>query len=319
MSLPRRTPVAWLSLLSLLFLLGSGCSHPGQHAAEIVYGKHGTLNGEFVTPRAIAIDKHDCVYIVDFTARIQVFDRDGRYLTGWTTPDSSNGRPSGISITPKGEVLVSDSHYHCLRIYSPYSADDPDAAGRELRKIDPTNEDGTPLFRYIGDAVQDEDGCFYVAESQKNERMVKLDANGKFVKAWGSGGDAPGQFQRIRAVVIGPEPERFLYVADACNNRIQVFSRDGELVRVWGTSGHEEGQLGYPFDLAFGPNHELYVVEFSNQRVQKFTARGEWLGSWGAPGDGEGELRSPWGLDVDSTGAVHVLDTGNHRVQRIRF
>src|ERR1051326_1378710 len=101
--------------------LGSGCQHSSESAAELVYSKHGTSNGDVVKPRAIAIDKNDYVYVVDFTARIQVFDRDGHYLTGWTTPTSLNGRPSGISITPKGKVLLSDSHYHCLRIYEPYS------------------------------------------------------------------------------------------------------------------------------------------------------------------------------------------------------
>ncbi len=300
-------------------VVSAGCNRESSPAAEKIYSKHGTLNGEVVKPRAIAIDKNDYVYVIDFTARIQVFDREGRYLTGWTTPDSSNGRPSGISITPRGEVLVSDSHYHCLRIYAPYSPDNPSDAGRELRKIDPRHDDGTPMFQYIGDAVEDEDGCFYVAESQKQERMVKLDAAGKFVKSWGSLGNEPGQFQRIRALVIGPEPERYLYVADACNSRIQVFTREGELLRMWGKNGRDEGELGYPYDLAFGPKGEMYVVEYANQRVQKFTAEGEFLGAWGSPGSGDGELRSPWGLAVDSTGAVHVLDSENHRIQRIRF
>ena len=54
------------------------------------------------------------------TARIQVYDRDGLYLgITWRTPDYRNGRPSGLSIDRNGNVIVSDSHYHCFRIYSP--------------------------------------------------------------------------------------------------------------------------------------------------------------------------------------------------------
>src|SRR5690242_3384304 len=98
MSAPREF-LRRVALLGILAAFASGCQHEGQSAAELVYSKRGTSNGEVVKPRAVAIDKNNYVYIVDFTARIQVFDRDGHYLTGWTTPDSSNGRPSGISIT----------------------------------------------------------------------------------------------------------------------------------------------------------------------------------------------------------------------------
>ena len=94
---------------------------PGPGAQpELVWGKRGVAAGDFVRPRAIAIDAQDRLFIVDFTARIQVFDRDGKYLkTGWTTPDYRNGRPSGLSVDFDGNLVVSDSHYHTVRIYTP--------------------------------------------------------------------------------------------------------------------------------------------------------------------------------------------------------
>src|SRR5436309_10869032 len=111
----------WVCLLmsatGLLLLTGCGNS---SDAPEQVWGRRGVQPGDMVRPRAIAIDKDDRLYLVDFTARIQVFDRDGQYLDiGWTTPDYRAGRPSGLSIDQKGNLLVSDSHYHCIRVYSP--------------------------------------------------------------------------------------------------------------------------------------------------------------------------------------------------------
>ena len=115
------------ALLALALVVSAGCS-ADPAAPEIVWGKHGVQDGDFVKPRAIAIDAQDRLYIVDYTARIQVYDRDGNYLgPTWTTPDYRNGRPSGLSIDRDGNLLVSDSHYHCLRIYTP--------DGQELRKI----------------------------------------------------------------------------------------------------------------------------------------------------------------------------------------
>jgi hypothetical protein len=34
----------------------------------------------------VAIDAQDNLYLVDMTARIQVFDAEGNYLRGWETP-----------------------------------------------------------------------------------------------------------------------------------------------------------------------------------------------------------------------------------------
>src|SRR5262249_8326727 len=153
-----------------------------------------------------------------------------------------------------GNLLVSDSHYNCLRIYA--------ADGKLLRTIGGEPGSGPGQLGYVSDAVQDADGFFYVAEFGDNQRISKFDATGKFVTSWGAPGSEPGQFARIRAMTLGPDS--LLFVADACNHRIQVFTRDGKLVRVWGTQGAEPGQLSYPYDVAFSPGKtpHLYVVEY---------------------------------------------------------
>jgi DNA-binding beta-propeller fold protein YncE len=306
-----RRGLAWLCLLALLGL--AGCDTTSSEP-EVVWGRRGVQGSDFVKPRAVAIDGQDRLYIVDFTARIQVFNRDGRYLgCSWTPPDYRNGRPSGLSIDRDGHLLVSDSHYHCLRIYT--------AEGALLRTLGGEAGPALGQFGYISDAVQDEDGFYYVAEFGENQRITKLDAEGGLVACWGGPGTAPGEFSRIRAMVLRPhDPDRLLYVADACNHRIQAFTRDGQLVHCWGTPGPEPGQLSYPYDLAFSPTGDiLYVVEYGNHRVQKFTAEGKSLGCWGGPGRTPGQLHSPWALAVDSLGRVHVIDSENHRVQRIDF
>ena len=291
----------------------AGCSD--EHSApEIVWGRKGVQNGDMVRPRAIAIDKQDRLYIVDFTARIQVYDRDGKYLgPTWSTPDYRDGRPSGLSIDRDNNLIVSDSHYNCFRIWKV-----TDDGFEELKKFGGDAGTKPGQLGYVSDVVQDDERNYYVAEFGENYRISKFDPDGHFVKCWGEIGIEPGQFSRIRALALGPK-DGLLYAVDACNDRIQVFTRDGELVRCWGVSGALPGQLRYPYDLAFNEKGELYVVEYGNHRVQKFTADGQSLGCWGGPGREPGQLHNPWALAVDSKGCVHVLDTENHRVQRIKF
>jgi DNA-binding beta-propeller fold protein YncE len=300
-----RHPARWTPLLLIAL---AGCGVPGR--PDKVWGQRGVRDGQLVRPRAAVIDRQDRLWVVDFTARVQAYDLDGNYLgPTFTTPDYRNGRPSGLGLDREGHLIVCDSHYHCLRVYS--------AEGAELRKLGGEAGSGPGQFGYVSDAVQDDDGFFYVAEFGENDRVTKLDADGRFVQSWGSSGKEPGQFTRLRALALGPDG--LLYCADAGNDRVQVFTRSGELVRAWGDPGEAPGQLKYPYDLAFGPQGDLYVVELGNHRVQKFTADGRPLGCWGGPGREPGQLASPWALAVDRKGRVHVIDTENHRVQRVVF
>lgn len=292
----------WLGILV-------GCQGVSEEP-DLVWGRRGQMPGDMVRPRAVAIDHEDRLFLVDFTARIQAYDLDGNHLgLTWTTPDFRNGRPSGLGIDREGRLIVCDSHYHTIRIYQP--------DGTELFHFggNPGQEKGS--LGYVSDCVQDADGFYYVAEFGQNDRITKLTAQGEFVTCWGENGVEPGQFQRVRAMAIGPD--QLLYVADACNHRIQVFTRDGELVRVFGEPGSEPGQFRYPYDLAIGPEGDLYVSDRGNHRVQKLTTTGKPLGAWGKGGRAPGCLADPWALAVDRFGRVHIVDTENHRVQRIKL
>jgi sugar lactone lactonase YvrE len=296
----------------IAFCAVAGCQRAAGRP-EKVWGKRGVMDGELVKPRAIAIDQDDHLYLVDWTARIQVFDADGVYRgPTFRTPEFTRGRPSGLSVDADGNLVVSDSHYCCVRVYSP--------KGKLLQTVGGKEGTAPGEFGYISDAVRDKAGNFYIAEFGENHRITKLGPDGTFKKCWGSPGTEPGQFARIRAMAFGPD-ER-LYVADVCNHRIQVFDTEGNLKDRWGTAGEEPGQLSYPYDVAISTAHDvpyLYVVEFGNNRVQKFTLDGQSKGVWGGAGREEGELSSPWALAVDSKGRVHVVDSGNDRVQRIDF
>lgn len=300
-------PVAILltGAMAVTFTLGRRAGKP-----DLVWGEKGVQDGAVSRPRAAAIDPQGRLFLVDFTARIQVYDLDGNHLgITFTTPDFRNGRPSGLGIDRDGNLIVADSHYHCVRIYR--------FDGTELKKIGGESGKAPGQFGYVSDCVQDAEGNYYISEFGQNDRITKLDVDGRFVKCFGETGQGPVQFARVRALALGPDG--LLYCVDACNHRIQVLTREGEFVREFGGPGSGPGEFHFPYDLAFHGNGELYVVERGNNRVQKFTKEGTPLGSWGAPGREPGQLADPWALAVDKSGRVHIVDTENHRVQRVRF
>jgi len=293
--------------------LFSGCRSNRRSSGKLdrVWGRRGLAEGRLQKPRAMAIDKDDRLYIVDMTARIQVFDVDGNYLHGWRTPAWKQGRPSGLSIGRDGLVLVADTHYFRLLCYTPDGRLVPD------RTIGGVHGERPGEFGFVTDAVEDSQRHLYVAEYGEYDRIQKLTRDGRFIRQWGGHGSKPGQFVRPQNLAI--DEQDHVWVADACNHRIEVFDRRGQLVDCWGSQGSRPGMLCYPYDLALDGHGHVYVCEFGNHRVQKFTRDGRSLGCWGHDGRAEGELHNPWAVVCDHQGRVHVLDTNNHRVQRIIF
>lgn len=309
-TLPKMLGFAWLTV-AVFVLLCAGCDEEPPFAADLetVWGRRGVADGRLQKPRAIAIDDHDRLYLVDMTARIQVFTTDGQYLHGWQTPVHVNGRPVGLGIDRSGRVVVADTHYFRVLFYSP--------RGQLLQTWGGTAGTQPGQFGLVTDVVQDSRGFYYVAEYGENDRIQKFSPDGKFVLQWGGHGEKPGQFQRPQGLAIDEEDR--IWVADACNHRIQVFDAEGRLLFSWGRQGSAPGELSYPYGIDLAPDGSVLVMEYGNHRVQRFTPDGRSLGTWGTQGRQRGQLWNPWGVAVDSSGAVHVLDTNNHRVQRIRF
>jgi hypothetical protein len=290
----------------------AGCRPaPAERLPELVWGEQGIHAGQLQKPRAIALDARDQLYLVDMLARIQVYDLDGRYLRGWRTPASVNGRPCGLSVARNGDVLVADTHYFRVLRYR------PDGVLREEATLGGTSGTGPGQFGFVTDAVEDSQGNLYVGEYGANDRIQKFSPQGEFLLQWGAHGEAPGQFRRPQNLVIDREDR--IWVADACNHRIQIFLADGRLAACWGGEGREAGRFYYPYDLALDGEGHVFVCEYGNHRVQKLTCDGVPLASWGREGRGPGELHNPWGLARDRRGRLHVVDSSNHRVQRVSF
>jgi DNA-binding beta-propeller fold protein YncE len=297
--------------LACLALIAAGCDEDSPSAGKLlaVWGQHGISPGRLQKPRAIAIDRQDRLYIVDMTARIQIFDLQGNYLRGWQTPEHEAGRPTGLAVASDGRVLVADTHYNRVLIYSP--------EGQLLKTRGGKRGQQPGEFGLVTGIAQDSHNNLYVSEYGEFDRVQKFDPQGNFLCQWGGHGSAPGQFIRPQKMAV--DEQDHLWVTDACNHRIQVFDAQGKLLLLWGQEGTAPGQLYYPYDLALAPGNTLYVCEYGNHRVQKFTRDGRPLGCWGSEGRGQGQLFNPWGLVLDSHQRLSVLDTNNHRVQTVAF
>ena len=86
-------------------------------------------------------------------------------------------------------------------------------------------QDGLPLTRVGGVAIGDA-GETYVAQPL-DRRIVRLDANGSLLWQAGGPGEGPGEFSAISAIGMF---EDTLFVSDADQQRVSLFSTDGRLL-----------------------------------------------------------------------------------------
>lgn len=82
---------------------------------------------------------------------------------------------------------------------------------------------------------------------------------------------------RVRRLAIGPDDN--VYVLDAGNNRVVVFSATWQFLRQIAEVGQGPGELIDPYDLAVGKTGHVYVID-AMKRVQVFAADGNFLASF---------------------------------------
>ncbi len=303
-----------MSLVHHLGCVAKKLPNPDDPRLELVYGRRGLSDGRFMKPRAMVIDSQDLIYIVDMTGRIQVFDTEGKFQRSWNTPSIANGKPTGLGLDRDGNIMVADTHYYRILFYS------PTGTLQEDKTIGGTNGQAPGEFGFVTDAVQDSLGRFWVSEYGEFDRVQLFDSNRNFLVQFGKHGSGPLEFNRPQSIAI--DENNRLWIADACNHRIQVVSCDNnrpELITVFGEQGDRPGQFHYPYGICFDHDGHLLICEFGNHRIQKLSRDGRPIAQYGSPGRDIGQLHQPWTALPDSRHRIHILDTMNHRVQRIHL
>ncbi|MGV3724250.1 MAG: hypothetical protein ACO1SX_25425 [Actinomycetota bacterium] len=273
----------------------------------LVFGDPGEHDGQFHMPREVGFAPGGAqIYVLDRSQRVQVLDRDGKFIRLWETPFCVQGNPRGLDVDPEGRVYVADTHNSQLVVYAP--------EGKLLRKWGKRGK-RPGEFICVTDVAVNSHGDVWACEyGEYNDRVQKFSPEGKPLLAIGKSGTEPGQFSRPQGIAV--DERDYVYVADAVNHRIQVLTPEGKVSHVIGGVGTAEGKLRYPYDVALDRQGRVYTAEFGNNRVSVFTREGRFITAFGAAGREPGQFNHPWGVKVAPDGEIYVADTMNYRVQR---
>ncbi len=295
-------------LLALLMLwLASGCAKNDQHTLHFTAVATQLPNDGKVqpSPRGLAVTRAGELLVLDTVGRVLVYTQDGQLARQWRMPAWEVGRPEGIIELHDGRIAVADTHYHRIVFF------DHDGKVLDMRGAEGK---GPGEFIYPISIEEDPAGNVYVSEYGENDRVQKFAPDGAFICAFGSFGTGTGQFQRPQHICWH---EGKIYIADAMNNRVQIYTDAGAYVGVVGEALAPPADVHFPYGLWVAPSGDIWVAEYSGGKVVRLAADGSELGSFGAVGHGDGEFSTPWALVGAPGGAMWVADTGNRRLIRL--
>jgi DNA-binding beta-propeller fold protein YncE len=181
--------------------------------------------GMFIWPHGLAVDRDGNVWVTDAVAENR-------------TPKGDKRGQAVVKFSPDGKVLMT---------------------------LGTTGQPGSgpDHFTSPSDVAVAPNGDVFVADGHNdvgNNRVVRFSSDGKFVKAWGKSGWAPGEFHALHAIAIDARGR--VFVGDRGNNRIQIFDQDGKsLATPW-------TQFGKPSGIAFDSKDQIYVADSESDDVQ---------------------------------------------------
>jgi streptogramin lyase len=235
------------------------------------------------------------------------FDAQGRFLRAFG-PAGQLVFAHGLDVAADGSIWITDLRTQLVMKL--------DRDGQPLLTLGTENEGGhwdeaagLRRFDQPNETALDSQGNLYVVQGhgQGEPRVLKFDAEGRFLKQWGSRGSEPGQFAMAHSIKIDGNDR--LYIADRENQRIQIFDTEGRFLEQWTYNA-------MVCALYLHPDGSMWLTSgFDGEVARIDPVDGKLLGALGSPGSGIGQFGEAHFLTVDGEHNIFVADVVNKRVQ----
>ena len=177
--------------------------------------------------------------------------------------------------------------------------------------------DGPDTFNMPSAVLVAPNGDIFIGDGHggaSNARVLKFSKDGRFIKAWGKRGAAPGDFETPHGLAMDSRGR--LFVGDRENNRVQIFDQDGKFLDAW-------TQFGRPSGIFIDRDDILYVTDHqSDAKTNPGFRKGITIGS-ARDGkvtafipDPDGEAGTQEGVAVDTRGTIYGSLTGGMALRR---
>jgi len=170
-------------------------------------------------------------------AKLFEFDQNYKFVKEWLPNSYGASFAHSVRVDANQHVWVVDEGSNTIAEVAP-NGDLIKVLGRKTEAIDYLEEflergerdtvehpvGGTGSFNRPTDIAWSPNGDSFIADGYNNSRVVKIAKDGTWVKAVGTFGSGPNQFNTVHS--IATDADGNVYVADRGNSRIQVYDYD---------------------------------------------------------------------------------------------
>ena len=223
-------------------------------------------------------------------AKVFEFDDDLRFVKEWIPNAYGLSFAHTVRVDPDQNVWVTDEGSNMIIKVDPTGLVSM-VLGRKPESIDwfeeyiehgvtePVGERpraGRGTYNRPTDVAWGPDGSIFIADGYNNSRVVKLAADGTWIKEFGTYGSGDGQMNTVHGIAAG---YGHVYVADRGNRRIQVFDYDLNFERYI-------TNIGAPWTVQVTPRY-IYSGD-GDGKIYRLDHDGNLLG-WAQTGLGQGQ------------------------------
>lgn len=338
--------------------------HPGGfHERYAGFHDPGSVDGfrvgaRFNSPSSLAVDSWGTLFVADTGNHvIRRIDLGGYVSTiaglaevrgneDGSGPSARFNEPAGISVGPRGEMLVADSRNSTVRMLNSAGtiattrtlagtpgSSSVDGSGAQSRFSGP-----------VGVAVA-ANHVLFIADAGNNtirqithsaaSTTVSTIAGNSGCSGWQDGTGAMASFNHPTG--IGVVENSVIFVSDGGNHIVRLLTWANGAAQVHTIAGmartpgnadgtNDQARFSAPSGLAVASSGDVYVADAGNSRIRRLTWTGtSWsvttiVGSTPGSVDGLGSaarLSSPTGISASSAEEFFIADTGNHTVRKL--
>jgi hypothetical protein len=266
---------------------------------------------------------HIFVYTRSQATRLFEFDAQGKYIRELGEGLYGLVFAHAVRVDPEDNIWAVDEGSNMVIKFNP--------AGRVVMVLGhrPEVVEGVPpaknpdpyLFDRPTDVAWDKAGNIFISDGYGNSRVVKYDKDGRFLKAAGTKGSAPGQLNLPHT--IASDAQGNIYVGDRSNSRIQVFDNNLEFKAVYDHVGApwavciSPGPHQYLYSSNSNPDNNNSLIAAQTGEIYKMELDGTVIGKFGHAGKQLGEFSTVHEIDCRNPNELLVSEIIAWRVQKL--
>ena len=134
----------------------------------------------------------------------------------------------------------------------------------------------------------------------------------KFSYTFGQYGEEPGYFSNPHDLTLNSNEDQ-LFITDANNDRIQVFTPNGQFLRIFGNFTDIPFKLQSPVGIYYTPDNHLLISSHGTHYVLVFEEDGRFVSAIKGTYQGKERFSGPRGVIMMNNGQI-VIASGGHKL-----